>query len=73
MDSKQNATFELKQPVKLKPQSKFLNNLAAMRQAALKKKAERWGFDFEAETPIEQVHSREITTKTIPEAHETHD
>ena len=30
----------------------FLNNLGAMRKAALERKAKRWGFDFEAETPI---------------------
>ena len=60
MDSKQNATFELKQPVKLKPQSRFLNNLATMRQAALETKAKRWGFDFVAETPIDNQHSAEL-------------
>ena len=30
----------------------FLKNLGAMRKAALERKAKRWGFDFEAETPI---------------------
>ena len=34
------------------PQAMFLNNLGAMRKAALERKAKRWGFDFEAETPI---------------------
>ena len=30
----------------------FLKNLGAMRKAALERKAKRWGFNFETETPI---------------------
>ena len=53
MLSNQRLTFELNdQPVKQKPKATFLNNLAAMRKAALEKKAKRWGFDFEKEAPI---------------------
>ena len=73
MQSNQRQTFELKtQPAKQKPQATFLNNLGAMRKAALEKKAKRWGFDFEKEAPIvkHQTHSvvvNEKITKTIPE------
>ena len=73
MLSNQRLTFELNdQPVKQKPKATFLNNLAAMRKAALEKKAKRWGFDFEKEAPIvkQQTHGVDVSesiTRTIPE------